>query len=248
MAGKKSNFPQINFYCDESCYMQKDHSGVMVLSSVYCLDIRVDKLKKGIKKIKEKHNFDATFELKWTKVGRHTIELFKDVVSFLSDEAPYLKVRILFTLDKNKLDFEKKYWYLSYSDWFQRMYYHLLKQPIENVLSDTAFTKYKLFIDKKDSYSNDNTRVLCDVLSNVFAGCNFDYGVYDSKEILLIQIADLFAGATGYKNRKLTDSKYKLDLIKHIEEKFKVNLSSNTSPKRKDFNVFKWGSRNDYCY
>lgn len=247
MTRKKNNFPQVNFYCDESCYIQKDEAGVMVLAAVFCSSIRVEKIKEDIKNIKMTYGFPNDFEIKWTKVGKKTIDMYKDILDYIANRNPYIKVRVLFTPSKDKLNFEK-YWYMNYSDWFQRMYYQLLKQPIDNVIQDMAFTNYKLYVDKKDSNSEYNTQILCNVLSHSFVGCKFKYGVYDSKEIMMIQLADLFAGATSYKNRGLLTSAYKVELVEFIEKNFKVNLSVATKASRRDFNIFKWMPKDESYY
>lgn len=240
----KNNFSQINFYCDESCYVQGDKNGTMVLASVFCDKKRVETIKNKLKEIKQKYGFPIDFELKWTKVGYLTINMYKEIVNYIANLEPrFLKVRIIVANDKSNLDF-KKYNYLNYHDWFYRMYYYLLVNPISIIAEEySPFYNYKLFIDKKDTHTGENIGHLCDIIerSIIFAG-NINYGVYDSKEVQLIQLADLFAGATSYKNRKLTSSKYKMELVEYIEKQFKTKLDSSSRKNNLNFNVFVWKS------
>ena len=239
MTRKKNNFPQINFYCDESCYIQKDGNSVMALASVFCATSRLKKIKKEIKKIKLEHGFSDDFEIKWTKLGAKTVNLYKDIIKYVASDDSKIKVRILFTMDKENLDFNL-YPHLNYSRWFQTMYFNLLKTPMELIEENPTLYNYGLFLDKKDTHSRDDAKKLTEnLIKKLHTFSQITYDVYDSKDIVLIQIADLFAGATSYKNRKLKN-KYKLEIINLIEQSYNVKLNKSTKKYKLRFNIFEW--------
>lgn len=239
MTRNKNNFSQINFYCDESCYIQKDGNSVMALASVFCSDYRIKNIKKDINNIKIKHGFPTNFEIKWTKLGAKTVNLYKDIIKYIASKNSKINVRILFTMDKENLDFNL-YPHLDYSRWFQIMYFNLLKTPMELIEGIPNLYNYGLFLDKKDSHSKEDAKKLTEnLIKKLHTFSQITYDVYNSKDIILIQIADLFAGATSYKNRKLKN-KYKLEIISLIEQSYNVKLNKSTKKDKLRFNIFEW--------
>ena len=165
--------------------------------------------------------------------------MYKEIIQYVANPKSYINVRILFTMGKMNLDFNT-HPHLDYSRWFQRMYYHLLKTPMDNIENMPIFYNYKLFIDKKDSHSYEDAKILSKTLQNSFNGLSEVFcDVYDSKDIILIQIADLFAGATSYKNRNL-QGKNKLEIIELIETCYEKKLDKTTQRSTIKFNVFEW--------
>ena len=52
----------MQYFCDESCYLQSTDDRFMVIGTVYCTKTAAKKANKAIKAIKAKHNIEQTVE------------------------------------------------------------------------------------------------------------------------------------------------------------------------------------------
>jgi hypothetical protein len=63
-----------NVYCDESCHLEHDHQGVMVLGAVWCPAEKTREVMTRLKEIKARHGVAALTEVKWVKASRPKLE------------------------------------------------------------------------------------------------------------------------------------------------------------------------------
>ena len=80
------------FYCDESCHIQFDHVEYMSLVTVFCSKSRTKNINRDIRKIKEKYRIDTNQELKWTKISNSNLQLYKEIINYISEKT-YIRVR-----------------------------------------------------------------------------------------------------------------------------------------------------------
>lgn len=225
----------INIYCDESCHLEHDSSDVMILGAIACYKEDKEKIFNDIRAIKIKHNLSSWFEIKWTKVSRSKIEFYKELVDYFFYNN--LNFRAVIARNKKNLD-HKKYNNGDYNEWYYKMYYLLLDQMI--VPTDN----YRIFIDIKDTKGGPKVEKLHEIL------CNNKYDFkrevledikqINSKESEILQLADLFIGAVGYKNRGLNSGDSKLEIINYIQDKYNKNLMVSTYKNEMKFNLFVW--------
>ncbi len=232
---------QINFYCDESCHIQNDGNPVMTIATLYCSKKRVKVYNASIKKIKEKHSFNRNSEMKWSKVSPCNIDFYREIIDYVADNY-YIKIRIIVCKRKDEIisNSEKG----TYDDWYSKMYYTLLKFPIEYIDEFDLTNSYNLYIDRKDSRSVGRCNELARHLKVLF-GKEINSHACDSKEHELIQVADIFAGASSYAYREKKDSHAKIELMNYIREKFNIDYFHSSKIKDKRSNLFVWNGR-DY--
>jgi hypothetical protein len=221
-------------YCDESCHLEHDESKVMGLGAIWLPRANVRQLSLQLRDIKRRHK--AAGELKWTKVSASRIDFYKEVVDwFFSQEA--LHFRALVVPDKTKLDHDR-FNIGGHDEFYYKMYFSLLSK----ILSPTE--EHDIYLDIKDTRSKFKVQHLRDVLCN---------NVYDftgqmvsriqhvrSHEIELMQVCDLLLGALVYRNRGLTTSKAKSQIVERIESHRKRPLLESSPLSHQKFNVFVW--------
>lgn len=236
-------FKNINFYCDESSHLMNDSSRYMSLAACYCSKIRLKTIKNQILSIRKKYNFSVNSELKWNKVSNSNINMYKEIIKYIAYE-PILKVRIIIA-DKNGLNKNTASIPSEYNLWYQKMYYFLLRYPLNKIANYQNICIYpknvNLYIDKKDSNSFIELSKTAECLSYTLHNMS-NLKVYpsDSKDYILIQIADVLAGAATYHYRENTTSPSKRELCDYIQKELGINFESNTSYNQENSNVFIW--------
>lgn len=236
-----------NVYCDESCHLENDHKNVMTLGTLWCFDEIKKDMFARIRAIKVKHGLPKEFEIKWTKVSPAKVDFYKDVLNFFFDE-PNLHFRAVVIKDKKQLD-HSKFGNQDHDTWYYKMFFCLLNVVFE------PHSRYRIFLDKKDTRSGEKITKLHNVLCN--SKYDFSKKIVESvqsvhsHEIELLQLADLLIGAVGYVNRGLTTSTAKTELISLIRERSGYSLSSRTLLKEEKMNLFFWepkkGDENVEC-
>lgn len=226
----------INMYLDESCHTQFDGTNTMSLVTVYTMKNNNRLITKAINILKRRYN--ATGELKWNKVGKSNINLYKDIFTLMAGLVKDDNLRIRTIL----VDADKSLITGDYNDWYYKMSYILFDKVIgDDYLNIHNITNFNLFLDKKDRLSHKKTSTTATYLERSMRGRKKVNGMaVNSEDFALIQIADIIAGAMTYKMRGLSTSSYKLDLINHIEEQFNINLNRGTYRKKVDFNIYIW--------
>lgn len=251
MENKSSTFQTINLYCDESCPIQNDGNDFLALAAVYCPKRHIDSIKRNIKNIKKKYGLKEIDELKWSKITINNVEMYKEIIDFIENDD---RIRIRTILASNKKQNIK-----PYEIWYQSMYYYLFSQLIEWYSKKRHFTennntwknfynKYIMLIDRKDTHSNSDYAKTALYLEQKFKDKNITIKSYavDSKEHQLIQIADIFAGAITYENRKVYTNTAKTAIVKKIKRSFATDLKDSTTlfSDSEKFNHFNWTARN----
>lgn len=222
-------------YCifgDESCHLRNDGIDFMAFGAIWCKEQEVQKSIDKIKEIKQKY-CSKYQELKWSKISPSNVNLYKEVLDYFYIEDD-LNFRCYIIKNKSNFKFEDKY------D-FDKFYYKSYFQMLNNIL--TRNDKFKIYLDMKDSRSIRRINKLKEVLQR--ANSNFNEKIILSKiqtirsyESQLMQLADILIGSIIYKNRGLNTSPAKLEIIKFIEDKFKINLSYSTLMRERKINIF----------
>jgi hypothetical protein len=227
-------------YCDESCHLQNDSEGVMVLGAVWCPTNQVNRLNKELRDIKLKFGIAKNFEIKWNKISPGQEDFYLELVKFFFDN-PLLHFRGLIVSDKAALTHDK--FGHDHDTWYFKMYFNMLRAILD------PQNKYRVFLDIKDTRSAERVRKLHEVLNN--DKYDFNKQIVESMqtvrshEVQLIQMADLFIGALAYHLRGLNTSTTKLKLVNAIKEKAGISLSRSTLYRESKFNIFVWqGQRN----
>jgi len=204
-----------NIYCDESCHLEHDRQGIMVLGAIWC-------------------PFED-FEVKWTKVSPGKIDFYVDLIGYFFAE-PDLRFRALIVANKDRL--QHKTYGQSHDEWYFKMYFTMLKAIFRPNAS------YRIYIDIKDTLSTPKVRKLQDVLCNNAYDFSREIiqkvQTVRSHEVEQIQLTDLLIGAVAYANRNLSGSSAKQQLVKLIRERSGYSLTRSTLYREDKLNLFRW--------
>jgi len=226
-----------NVYCDESCHLEHDHQGVMVLGAIWCPLERAREIGRSIRDIKDRHGLGRTFEIKWTKVSPGRVDLYAELINYFFEE-PDLHFRALIA-GKTRLAHEG--YGQTHDEWYFKMYFTMLKA----ILRPNA--AYRIYLDIKDTRSTPKVRKLQDVLCN--NAYDFSREIIQkvqtvhSHEVEQLQLADLLIGAIAYVNRNLSGSSAKQQLVELIREHSGYSLTRSTLYKEEKLNLFRWNAQ-----
>lgn len=228
---------EINIYCDESCHLENDGIDVMVLGALWCPKAIARDVADNIRLIKTENGFRAEKELKWTKVQAKHSKLYSDVVSYFFGH-PWLKYRGVIIPHKSELRHSE--FSQDHETWYYKMYYTALRFLL------TPHDSYFIYLDMKDTHSNERALTLQRVLANSIHDFDFErirrVQPVLSHQVEQIQMVDLLSGAISYANRdedQLT-SKAKAELISQIRSLSNSTLTESSSYNQKKFNLLKW--------
>ena len=231
-----------NIYCDESCHLQNDGNDIMIIGGVFCPKSKTKKINKEIKKIEEKYSITKA-EIKWHKVSNNKLEFYQELINYFFDNDD-LKFRCVIAPEKQKLNLKK--FYLTYDDWYYRIYYLLLKEIV------SVDDEYYIYMDIKDTNGGTKVNKLKKVLNNLLYAFYNDVvkniQLVRSEEIKIIQLADILIGAVSYVNRNLNyNDNAKSKIVNLLMEKTGQSLKYTTSPKvfHNKFDVFRWKQKGD---
>jgi hypothetical protein len=224
-----------NIYCDESCHLEQDGHGIMVLGALWCPTEKTQEISERIREIKARYGLGRHAEVKWTRVSPSKHQMFLDLVDYFFDDDD-LFFRGLLVAEKGLL--RHKDFHQTHDDWYYKMYFLLLSF----ILSPKE--RYRIYLDIKDTRGGEKVRLLQDVLSN----SKYDFSrriveriqIVRSHEVELFQLADLLIGAIAYLNRDLTTSKTKLAIVNRIRERSHYSLTRNTLMRERKLNLFRW--------
>lgn len=226
----------IELYCDESRQDLFYNKNIISDSNKYIFiggiminkDDRIE-IKNEINELKKKYNLNIKTELKWNRVTKRYLNLYKEMIDI------FIKHNINFRaicIDSAKIDL--KYHQDNAELGFYKFYYQLLNNWISKNL------KYIIYTDIK-TYSNPN--VLNDLkrcLNNRTHPNSIEkiYAI-ESHESVFLQLEDILMGATSYKMNfaRKGKSNVKLELIDYIETKLGHELKP-TNKNATKFNLF----------
>ncbi|WP_421718228.1 DUF3800 domain-containing protein [Algiphilus sp.] len=228
----------VNIYCDESCHLENDSQGIMLLGAVWCPQNEVARLSREVQDMKSRHR--ATGELKWTKVSLARMDFYLELVDWFLAESP-MHFRGLVVLHKERLN-HALFNDGSHDDFYYKMYFSLLSK----ILSPEE--RYNIYLDIKDTRSRLKLRKLGEVL------CNDKYDFTSqmighlqnvrSHELHLLQVCDFLLGAVSYRHRDLSGSPAKAQIVRHLEERLGRSLLYSTPLREEKFNLFLFTPRN----
>lgn len=225
-----------NIYCDESCHLEHDHLGVMVLGAVWCPKENVREIAQRIREIKARHGLSNCFEIKWTKVSPAKQQFYLDIIDFFF-ESKDLHFRALIVPDKSRLQHDG-FVGQSHDVFYYKMYFTMLKQ----ILSPSEI--YHIYLDIKDTRSREKTAKLHEVLCSSM----YDFSrtiidrvqVVHSHEVQQMQLTDLLIGIVSYVNRDLGENPGKVALVNRVKHRAGYSLKNSTLLKEDKFNLFRW--------
>lgn len=221
-----------NIYCDETCHLEHDGEKIMVIGGIKCPTASRKQLSAEICEIKKKNNIPIMAEIKWNKVSPCNIEYFKDLIDFFfsHDELEFRAVAV----DKTKLRHDE--FKQTHDEFYYKMYFYCLSG-----LVSTRDENY-IYLDKKDTKGTSKIARLKYYLSQKTH--DFDQQkikriqCVNSKELPILQLADLIIGAVGYINRGIEKrSAAKMELVSYIIEKTGYLLTKSTFLSERKFNL-----------
>lgn len=228
---------QINFYCDESCYLEHDKSNYMVLGMVFCPKSCYNQIKNKILELKNKYKISKNAETKWSKISTSRYLYYKELVEYFFDPAVHIAFNGI-VVDKKKLNHEK------FKQSHNEFYYKIMYQMIDHKIS--PFDYNKIYIDEKDTHNAERVRTLEKILKSnyklYFSNTIKPIQVIKSHESQLMQITDILTGAISYElNNKEKVSESKKIIIGLINEKngCKINNKKNISTPKFELMFFK---------
>jgi hypothetical protein len=223
-----------NIYCDESCHLEHDNKPIMVLGALWCPESKTKALSLRIKELRQKHSLAPHFEIKWTKVSPAKVEFYKDVIDYFFDDSDlHFRAVIAQKSGLNHPAFSQ-----SHDDWYYKMFFRTIQTILE------PGNKYRIYLDIKDTRSQTKVLKLKDVICNSLY--DFDRHIIErvqqvsSKDVTMIQVADLLIGAISYVARDLKTSPAKLILIEKIRQRSGYRLDRKTLLTESKFNLFYW--------
>jgi len=227
-----------NVYCDESCHLENDHQGVMVIGAIWCPLNNAREISSRVREIKGKHGLSQDFEIKWTKVSPAKILFYLDIVDYFFDDDD-LHFRALIVPDKSLLRHEE--FHQSHDDWYYKMYFDMLKVII------SPSSRYRIYLDIKDTRSASKLIKLHDILGS--EKYDFQREIIEriqnarSHEVEQLQLADLLVGTISYANRELLTSDAKLKLVSRVRHRSGYSLTKTTLLREDKVNIFRWHAR-----
>lgn len=225
-----------NVYCDESCHMLKDHNKVFVLGAVWADKEKIPAISEELRQLKARHGLAKNFEAKWTKISKGKVDYYTDLVKYFFDNND-LHFRGVVVPDKSLIDHAA--FGQDHNTWYYKMFYLLLSVVVRDA------GEYNLYLDMKDSKSNQKIRELKRIL-NIASGEDTRVARAQqvrSNEVEVMQITDLLAGALSYTHRGLTANQGKTLVLEAIESNAGKKMLSSTARNEDKFNVLVWKPR-----
>lgn len=219
-----------NVYCDESGHLEHDEVNVMVIGGIAIDNEFRKKTYSDIKQIKIKYGIPIHREIKWTKVSKGELDYYKSLIDYFI-ENEQLRFRAIIIPDKTRLDHAR--FNQTQDEFYYKIYYDMLKKVLLN------HDVIRVYIDIKDTNSSYKVEKLTKYLNNTYTAHRNDVKIMQirSHENSLLQMADLLIGCVMYKNRNLTSSSAKLELVKYLESKINSSLNRTSYYSELKFNL-----------
>ncbi len=230
---KTGEIMDINIYCDESCHLNYKNENVMGFAGISCPNSKIKDVNSNIKEIKVNHGVSPYQELKWSKISKSNLQLYKEVIKyfFIDDD---LSFRTIIIINKDKLKFTPNNTKADF-------YYKMLYLMIIKILNPE--NQYKIFLDIKDTISSKKIKNLRKFLNSTKIDYNYKKIITDiqtirSYESNILQLTDILLGALTHYHKKKFNSPAKQELINYIKEKSHKTLDSSTLINEPKFNIF----------
>lgn len=220
-------------YCDEAFpdlfTSETPKARYLMIGSLWLpADLR-EEVKSKIKLLRERHN--AWGEIKWSKVSPSRVRFYLDLVDLFMGYGDRMRFRCI-AVDRDQVN-------LGLHDGdhelgFYKFYYQVLHHWILD------FNSYSIFCDTKTNRDSQRFQTMRRVLdySNLSADIECVQAL-PSKEVALIQMADLLLGAASSRlNKTLGEGSAKEQVVLALEERLGWKLRATYRGERK-FNIFK---------
>ena len=228
---------EYNIYCDETCHLSFDNKNVMVLGAIWCQKRHAKAIAEQIRNIKRKHGLNSHYEIKWVKAASEKkFAFYRDLLDFFfSSDCLHFRALIAHKQNLNHQKFQQ-----THDDWYYKMYFHLLV----NILSPSSC--YNIYLDIKDTRSNNKTQNLKNIIENSRYTISGDLipkiQLVRSHEIEQIQLCDLLIGCLQYRFNKPESiaSAGKQKILNFLVNKSQKDLLKNSFLRENKFNIFHW--------
>lgn len=222
----------INVYCDETLpdlfTTTKEIEKRLLIGSLWIEEELKENIKNAIKELRKEYN--CWGEIKWTKISPSQEKFYLELINLFFSYGEQVRFRCI-TIDPKQIN-----WQLHNGDkelGFYKFYYFVLNKWI------SEFNSYNIYCDSKVNRDLKRLHTLKDILqtSNRVSNIN-NVQALPSKEVVLIQLSDLFLGAVSSKiNNVAHTSKSKINFISHLEKHLGKEIQP-TSPYENKFNIF----------
>lgn len=213
-----------NFYCDESCHLEKDKTPFMLIAYVSSAFNQVRMHNDNMRKIKQNHNLHT--EAKWSSLSKSSYPFYTELIDYFF--ATDLQYRAI-VIEKSQLKHED--YNQSHDDFYYKMYFQLLSKKI------LADCNYNIYLDIKDTRSAKKVNGLRAFLNNNFVAVRNLQNIR-SHESELMQLTDVITGAIGYHLRGFDKVIAKTKVIEKIKSRSKLPLTASTARESQKFNLF----------
>lgn len=230
-----------HIYGDES---RQTKDKYMLFGGIMVKEAIIPSLEVKIKNWRENNRMYA--ELKWTKVSKGKLEVYKELVSlFFSLATQRLLTFKSVVFDTSKIDYKK-----HYSGDKELGFYSLMAEFLPHFRKSIVSHEQRLlvFLDERNShYSLSDLKALSNQKSRELYEMNVELvrniQPIRSHESDFLQIADILMGAVGYHYNRCHHrphaSEAKIDLAQYISNK--VGLKELTQPiEREDFEILEY--------
>lgn len=231
---------RFHVYCDESAHLEHDQQPIMVLGALWCPAEKVRESAVRVREIKARHGLAPGFEIKWTKVGPAKVAFYRDVMDyFFDDDDLHFRAVII---DKEHIPLDHAAFQSDHDTWYYKMFFVLLHPLLD------PQARYRIFLDIKDTRSQEKARKLHEVLCN--SQRDFQREVIEnlqhvrSHEVEHVQLADLLIGAVAYANRRVANpGRGKQALVERMRQRSGYNLVQSTWLLEAKVNLLRWEPR-----
>lgn len=226
-------------FCDESNHLLNDSSNIMVNGALQIDESDVIEANLYIKKLRHEHNYHT--EIKWTKLIKKQLPFYKAIIDYFFNN-PHMNFKATLVVNKSNANHER--YGRNHDQFYYVVYYYTLRDLLKKD------GHHKIYFDYKDTLGGMRVKKLKEVLNND-GYSKIEFTIIHSYEAQFIQVADLFIGAIGYKNRDDIEknSEVKCAIVDYLDEKIKqqghnIGDIQSTKPWAEKFNIFRWSLSN----
>lgn len=220
-------------YCDESrqdafCGERRTPDAFVLLGSLWIEASKRPQYKAALHQLRDRHSLHGEF--KWNKVSPSRLDFYTDLIEFFFREDIRFRCFVAKAEELDSVHFHEADEELM----FYKFYYQLLHHWVLDR------NRYRVFVDTKTNRVRNRLRILRDVLRNANLTSEIvDVQALPSRELDLLQLADLLLGAVGYTFHRCKGSAAKSAVVEAIET-FIGRPIGPTSRDVSKFNVFRF--------